>query len=101
MPIIAPAAPRPRSGTINTAVAYSGIGRSSLYMLAVKHPTLMKKLGDRTLIDFDVLDQILNDLPPAVINVPSLFREKQQQPPPVEVRPQRRRRRKRLEESAA
>jgi hypothetical protein len=85
------AAPRARSGTINAAVAYSGIGRSSLYILAVKHPGLFRKLGDRTLVDFNLLDRIIDDLPSAEINVPSLMKSAQPQQP----QPARTRRRKR------
>jgi hypothetical protein len=61
---------RPRFGRIPTARAYAGIGRSALYRLAGTHPGLFKKNGAATLVDFDVLDQILNALPEATISKP-------------------------------
>jgi hypothetical protein len=60
---------RPRFGKIPTANAYSGLGRTSLYELAEQHQGLFKKYGAATLVDFDILDQILDQLPHAVINV--------------------------------
>jgi hypothetical protein len=64
-----PTAPfhHPRAGRIPTATAYSGLGRSSLYRLAAVNPGLFKKNGSATIVDFDVLDQILNALPEASI----------------------------------
>ena len=62
---------RPRFGKIPTANAYSGLGRTSLYELAEQHQGLFKKYGTSTLVDFDILDQILDQLPDAVINVSS------------------------------
>ena len=60
---------RPRLGKIPTAVAYSGRSRTRLYELADEYKGLFKKDGASTLVDFDILDQILDQLPHAVINV--------------------------------
>jgi hypothetical protein len=54
-----------RFGRIPRAVEYGGISRSGLYLLAVQHRDLFKKNGRTTLVDFDVLDRVLNSLPPA------------------------------------
>jgi hypothetical protein len=62
---------RPRLGKIPTAVAYSGRSRTRLYELADEYKGLFKKDGASTLVDFDILDQILDQLPDAVINVSS------------------------------
>jgi hypothetical protein len=60
-------APNPRFGTIPRAVDYSGRSRSRLYQLAAKHAGLFRKDGKSTLVDFSVLDQILDKLPVAKI----------------------------------
>jgi hypothetical protein len=60
---------RPRLGKIPTAVAYSGRSRTRLYELAEQYEGLFKKDGASTLVDFDILDQILDRLPVAVINL--------------------------------
>ena len=57
---------RPRFGRMPGAKRYSGMSRSKLYELAAEHPGLFKKLGDQiTLVDFDLLDEILAALPAA------------------------------------
>jgi hypothetical protein len=56
---------RPRSGKIPDAVKRSGIARSSLYKLRAQYPELFRKLGASTLIDFDVLDRVIDELPTA------------------------------------
>jgi hypothetical protein len=61
---------RPRTGKIRAAVQYSGIGRSSLYELAPQHEGLFLKFGDSTLVNFEVLDRIIDGLPPAKIKTP-------------------------------
>jgi hypothetical protein len=58
---------RPRFGKIPAALAYSGLGRTKLYELAGEHPGLFRKLGKSTLIDFALLDRILDDLPTAKV----------------------------------
>jgi hypothetical protein len=61
---------RPRFCRIPAAIEYSGISRSGLYELAPKWPGLFRKNGAATLIDFSVLDSILDALPPAEIEAP-------------------------------
>jgi hypothetical protein len=58
---------RPRAGKIRSAVEYSGIGRSRLYELAIKHRGLFRKNGNATIVDFNVLDAIIDALPHAKI----------------------------------
>ena len=61
---------RPRFASIRAACDYSGLGRSSLYLEAGRHPGLFKKwngLTGKTLVDLDILDAILSALPPAEI----------------------------------
>jgi hypothetical protein len=61
---------RRRTGKIPEAVAYSGISRSSLYELAAEHDGLFVKFGASTLVDFDVLDKVIDALPVAEIKSP-------------------------------
>jgi hypothetical protein len=58
---------RPRFGNLPAAIAYSGRSRSRLYEWAAENPGLIRKDGASTLIDFDVLDRILDGLPIAEI----------------------------------
>jgi hypothetical protein len=58
---------RPRFGKLPVAIAYSGRSRSRLYEWAHENPGLIRKDGASTLIDFDVLDRILDALPIADI----------------------------------
>jgi hypothetical protein len=58
---------RPRFGTIKAASQYSGISRSKLYEEAPKYEGLFRKWDGRTIVDFDLLDSILNALPIAEI----------------------------------
>jgi hypothetical protein len=58
---------RPRFGKLPAAVTYSGRSRSRLYEWAAEHRGLIRKDGASTLIDFDILDQILDTLPVAQI----------------------------------
>jgi hypothetical protein len=58
---------RPRFGRLPAATAYSGISRSSLYIAAGKTPGLFRKNGAAIVVDFDVLDRLLDDLPLAKI----------------------------------
>jgi hypothetical protein len=51
-------------------MAYSGFGRMKLYAEAAANPNLFRKAGAATLVDFDVLDLILDHLPPAKISPP-------------------------------
>lgn len=54
---------RPRFGKIKDASDYSSISRSKLYVFAQARPELFKKLGRCTVVDFDVLDEMLSALP--------------------------------------
>jgi hypothetical protein len=70
MSIPSTAVPR-RYGGIPAAVDYSGRSRSRLYQLAAKHKGLFKKDGKSTIVDFSVLDGILDALPVAQIKPPT------------------------------
>ena len=61
---------RPRSGRIPAAVQYSGISRSTLYELAAAHEDLFKKNGVAVIVDFNILDGIIDALPVAEIKPP-------------------------------
>lgn len=63
----AAASSRPRFGKIKQAVEYSSICRSELYNKAKKKPGLFVKDGAATRVNFDILDEILDDLPIAEI----------------------------------
>jgi hypothetical protein len=58
---------RPRFGRIPTAVNYSGIGRSRLYLAAASYPGLFRKNGAAVIVDFDILDRVLDEMPIAKI----------------------------------
>jgi hypothetical protein len=57
---------RPRFGRIPAAMRYSGRGRTRLYEWANEYPGLFRKDGASTIVDFDVLDRILDGLPVTV-----------------------------------
>jgi hypothetical protein len=54
-------------GKIPAAVSYSGRSRSRLYEWAGEREGLFRKDGNSTLVDFDILDDILDGLPAAEI----------------------------------
>jgi hypothetical protein len=56
---------RPRFGRFPEAERYAGVSRRRLYQWGHKRPTLFRKNGWATLVDFDVLDEILDELPVA------------------------------------
>jgi hypothetical protein len=56
-----------RFGKLPAASEYCGLSRATLYELAPKHPGLFRKHGTATLVDFAVLDAILDNLPIAEI----------------------------------
>jgi len=61
-------AARPRKrrfGRVAEAVAYAAVSRSRLYEWAKKNQKLFRKNGNFTIVDFEVLDQILDELPVA------------------------------------
>jgi hypothetical protein len=62
---------RPRFGKIRTAVEYGGVSRSALYLWAARRPELFRKNGVKTLVDFSVLDSMLDELPIAEIKAAS------------------------------
>jgi hypothetical protein len=58
-----------RWGRVSHASDYCGLSRTSLYTLATKHKDLFRKFGSATIVDFDVLDRILEATPTADVNV--------------------------------
>jgi hypothetical protein len=56
-----------RFGRIRDAVSYSGISRTVLYGLAPRYPGLFKKNGTATIVDFGILDRVLDELSEAKI----------------------------------
>jgi hypothetical protein len=58
---------RRRFGKLPAAIEYSALGRARLYELAPKYPGLFRKNGPATIVSFDVLDTILDELPVAKI----------------------------------
>jgi hypothetical protein len=60
-------AERRRFGKIPKATEYCGLCRSSLYVLAAQHPGLFVKAGGATLVNFEMLDAIMDTWPAADI----------------------------------
>ena len=58
-----------RFGRIPDATAESGLSRSALYGLATRHPGLFKKAGSATIVDLNMLADIIAELPDADINI--------------------------------
>jgi hypothetical protein len=58
---------RRRFGKLPAATEYSALSRATLYELAAKYPGLFKKNGAATIVDFDILDEVLDELPVAKI----------------------------------
>jgi hypothetical protein len=56
-----------RFGRIPDAQRRSGLGRTILYEIAAEHKGLFRKAGSSTIVDLQMLDQILAKLPPAKI----------------------------------
>jgi hypothetical protein len=54
---------RPRAGGVEDAVLYCGVSRASIYNAGARHPGLLKKWNGRTIVDFDILDSIIDALP--------------------------------------
>jgi hypothetical protein len=61
---------RPRFGRIPEALNYAAISRSRLYDWARERPSLIKKNGSASLVDFNILDAILDELPAADLKAP-------------------------------
>ena len=57
-----------RFGRIPAATAESGLSRSALYNLAARHRGLFKKAGSATIVDLNMLGDIIAELPDADIN---------------------------------
>lgn len=57
----------PRWGRTPQAERRSGLKRGKLYQIAHQHRGLLKKAGSASLWDLDRLDEILADLPDAII----------------------------------
>jgi hypothetical protein len=57
-----------RFGRIPVAQGRSGLSRGALYELAKKHRGLFLKYGSATIVDLELLDKILSELPPAEIS---------------------------------
>jgi hypothetical protein len=58
-----------RFGRIPVATAESGLSRSALYGLAARHIGLFKKAGSATIVDLNMLVDIIAELPDAHINI--------------------------------
>ena len=54
-----------RFGRIPTAEQRSGLKRGALYKLAAANPGLFKKAGAATIVDLELLDDLLAALPAA------------------------------------
>jgi hypothetical protein len=61
---------RPRFGPIPSALRYCGVSRSRLYQWARKNPQLIRKNGRASLVDLDILDRVLDELPLANLKAP-------------------------------
>jgi hypothetical protein len=64
-----PARARSRFGRIPVATAESGLSRSALYCLAARYKGLFKKAGSATIVDLNMLADIIAGLPDADINI--------------------------------
>jgi hypothetical protein len=64
-----PARAHRRFGRIPVATAESGLSRSALYGLAAMHRGLFKKAGSATIVDLDMLADVIAALPDAQINI--------------------------------
>jgi len=58
-----------RFACINDAARYAARSRGQIYIWATKHPGLLRKDGKTSLVDLARLDQILDGLPIAEINL--------------------------------
>jgi hypothetical protein len=56
-----------RFGRIPDAKRRSGLSRAKLYEIAAQHRGLFRKADAATIVDLQMLDQILAELPPAEI----------------------------------
>jgi hypothetical protein len=58
---------QPRFGRIPVAARRTGLSRGTLYGIAARHRGLFLKAGTATIVDLQLLDQIIAALPPAEI----------------------------------
>jgi hypothetical protein len=63
--------PVPGFGRIPDALRRSGLSRSTLYKLAAEHAGLFRKCGTATVVDFEMLDRVLAQLPFAKLSAPN------------------------------
>jgi len=59
-----------RFACINDAARYAARSRGQIYIWATRYPGLLKKDGKTSLVDLARLDDILDSLPVAEINLP-------------------------------
>ena|SRR5258708_6945479 len=91
--IAEPQLPARRFGPIDAAVHHSGLSEATLYVEAGRY-------GSKTLVDFEILDAILDALPPADIKPQEPRAYKLQQKPPRlagDQHPRRKRRKSKFE----
>ena len=60
---------RPRFGRIPNAIGRSGLSRSELYELAAENRGLFRMRGTMTIVDLEMLDNVLAKLPAAEIKL--------------------------------
>jgi hypothetical protein len=61
---------RPRFGRVPAALTYAAVSRSRFYEWAQTRPELIRKNGTASIVDFNVLDEILDSLPVAELKAP-------------------------------
>jgi hypothetical protein len=57
-----------RWGRIPEAEEFSGFKKGHLYKMAKLHPGLFRKVGTKTVVDLEMLGEILENAPPAYPN---------------------------------
>jgi hypothetical protein len=60
----------PRFGRLADVKQRSPVSEAKLYQIAPRYPGLFKKLDGSTIVDFQMLDEILASLPDAQITPP-------------------------------
>jgi hypothetical protein len=56
---------------VRDAVRRGPLGKTKLYQLAQKHHGLMRDLDGMTIVDMDLYDEILAELPPTELKEPN------------------------------
>jgi hypothetical protein len=54
-----------RWGTVNETTQEYPLGKTEVYETAREHPELLRKWGRKTIVDWDLLDEIMDALPAA------------------------------------